>query len=374
VGHVKIAYYIVKNGRGFWNPTKAMKSAGFASVPCGPDGPDAWRIAQTWSTRWEQYRTGCGSARPNWPHGSLGEVFERYKGTDAWKESKKPKTRAEWEAMWRKYIAPIFGDRPWREASFEQLDRWYASILAAKGVREAHRAMKIWRALFVVAAAMHKTAALDPSRGVRRKTPQPRTAVWSEGEAVRLINGAWRMNYRGLATLLAIAWDTQFAPIDCRKLTPAQMTTPGGRIQFAVGRAKTGAPAIGTLCKRSQRLLKAYIASIGVEPLPKVAILRNRSGGAYTKETLNKDFAKVRSRVLGANETRMIMDMRRSGAVEAMAGNVDDGALAAKMANTISQATELQRTYLPVDPVSVARADAARLRGRAKLRLENKNG
>jgi hypothetical protein len=70
----------------------------------------------------------------------------------------------------------------------------------------------------------------------------------------------------------------------------------------------------------------------------------------------------------------MIMDMRRSGAVEAMAGNVDDGALAAKMANTISQATELQRTYLPVDPVSVARADAARLRGRAKLRLENKNG
>jgi hypothetical protein len=198
--------------------------------------------------------------------------------------------------------------------------------------------------------------------------------VWSEGEAVRLIKGAWRMNYRGLAALLAIAWDTQFAPIDCRKLTPAQMTTPGGRIQFAVGRAKTGAPAIGTLCKRSQRLLKAYIASIGVEPLPKVAILRNRSGGAYTKETLNKDFAKVRSRVLGANETRMIMDMRRSGAVEAMAGNVDDGPLAAKMANTISQATELQRTYLPVDPVSVARADAARLRGRAKLRLENKNG
>jgi hypothetical protein len=134
----------------------------------------------------------------------------------------------------------------------------------------------------------------------------------------------------------------------------------------------TGAPAIGTLCKRSQRLLKAYIASIGVELLPTVAILRNRSGGAYTKETLNKDFAKVRMRVLGANETRMIMDMRRSGAVEAMAGNVDDGALAAKMANTISQATELQRTYLPVDPVSVARADAARLRGRAKLRSENK--
>ena len=62
------------------------------------------------------------------------------------------------------------------------------------------------------------------------------------------------------------------------------------------------------------------------------------------------------------------MDMRRSGAVEAMAGNVDDGALAAKMANTIDQARELQRTYLPVDPISVERADNARRRGRNQLR------
>jgi hypothetical protein len=38
------------------------------------------------------------------------------------------------------------------------------------------------------------------------------------------------------------------------------------------------------------------------------------------------------------------------------------------MANTIDQARELQRTYLPVDPVSVARADDARRRGRHRLR------
>jgi hypothetical protein len=372
MGHVKIPYYIVKKGRGFWNPTRAMKVAGFSAVPCGPDGPEAWRIADEWSKRWKQYRRGREDARPRCPAGSLGEAFERYRATDAWK-AKAPGTREEWEAMWRKYIAPIFGDRPWRAASFDQLDRWYASILAAKGVREAHRAMKIWRALFVVATALHKTVALDPSRGIRRKTPRPRTAVWTEGEAVRLVKGAWRSGYRGLAVLLAIAWDTQFAPIDCRRLTPAQMTKDGnGGIQFAVGRAKTGVSAIGTLSTRTQRLLETYIANIGVELMPHVPILRNRSGGSYTKETLNKDFAKVRAAVLGRHERRMIMDMRRSGAIEAMAGKVDNGALAAKMANTISQATELQRTYLPVDPASVARADAARLRGRTKLRSENR--
>jgi hypothetical protein len=45
MGQVRIPYYIIKSGRGFWNPTAAMKRLGFASVPCGQDGPDACRIA-----------------------------------------------------------------------------------------------------------------------------------------------------------------------------------------------------------------------------------------------------------------------------------------------------------------------------------------
>ena len=141
---------------------------------------------------------------------------------------------------------------------------------------------------------------------------------------------------------------------------------------FAVARAKTGAAALGTLCMRTQRLLAVYIDGLGAALLPDAPLLRHRSGGAYTKECLNKDVAKVRATVFGLTETRKIMDMRRSGAVEAMAGQVDEGALAAKMANTIDQARELQRTYLPVDPVSVARADEARLRGRHRLRQGTK--
>ena len=44
---IKIPYYTVRrNGRGFWEPTKHMRALGFRSVPCGPDGPDAWAIAE----------------------------------------------------------------------------------------------------------------------------------------------------------------------------------------------------------------------------------------------------------------------------------------------------------------------------------------
>jgi hypothetical protein len=368
MGRVKIPYYIVKGGRGFWNPTAAMKRAGFSSAPCGPDGPEAWAIATNWNARWRDYRRG--SEGPLWPIGSLGEAFERFRKTDTWAR-KAPKTRQEWESMWRLHVAHYFGDHAPTAATLDRLDKWYALLLRDKGVREAHRAMKIWRALWRVAGAMkYCDPDKDPSLGIRRKTPTPRSAVWLEGEAVRLVKGAWRMGYHGLAALLAIAWDTQLAPIDCRRLTPAQMTRNGQRITFAIDRAKTGAAALGTLCMRTQRLLAAYIDGLGAEPLPDAPLLRHRSGGAYSKETLNKDFAKVRAAVFGRCETRQIMDLRRSGAVEAIAGKVDDAALAAKMANTINTSRELQRTYLPVDPASVERADDARRRGRARLRQE----
>ena len=67
------------------------------------------------------------------------------------------------------------------------------------------------------------------------------------------------------------------------------------------------------------------------------------------------------------------MDFRRSGAVEALAGDVDPAALAAKMANSIDRSKDLQRAYLPVDSTVVRLADDARLVGRARLRA-NRSG
>lgn len=374
MGRVRIPYYIVKDGRGYWNPTAAMKRAGFCSVPCGLDGPEAWRIAGLWAERWEAERIGQGQQTPHWPAGSLGEGFVRFKATDTWKR-KAAGTKREWEGMWTLYIAPIFGASPPTEATFDDLDAWYSKLLADKSIATAHRAVKIWRALWRVVAAMNYCEReRDPSLGIRRKTPTPRNQIWTEGEAVRLIKGAWRKDYEGLAVLLAIAWDTQFAPVDCRRLTPQQTIKTDVGVKFTVDRAKTGAPAIGTLGPRSQQLFAAYVATLGIDLLPAVPIVRNRSGRRYSKETLNKDFAKIRRFVFGKGETRRMMDFRRSGAVEAMAGKVDGAALAAKMANTINQSRELQRTYLPVDMASVTRADEARLRGRNRLRFGTNGG
>ena len=232
--------------------------------------------------------------------------------------------------------------------TLEHVDGWYHALKRTVGVREAHRAVKIWRALWQVAAAMrYCDADRDPTFGIRRETPKARSATWQEGEIVRLVKGSWRAGYRGLACIQAIAWDTGFSPVDVRTLTLAQSRTDGRTIWFVVDRTKTGQPAIGTLSRRTEALVRAYIASLAIDFLPSAPIFRSRGhapgskggrprpGAPYTKDTLAGDFGGVRMRVFGTEEKRRLSDMRRSGAVEAMAGDVSDGALSAKMANTL---------------------------------------
>ena len=106
--NIKLKHYRVKRGgRGFWEPTKKMRALGFLSIPCGPDGPDAWAIAEEWERRWQATRRGeapspamvCAeNLSPDqaeeltvYPPRSLGEAFRRYRRTDEWTKSKAPR-------------------------------------------------------------------------------------------------------------------------------------------------------------------------------------------------------------------------------------------------------------------------------------------
>jgi hypothetical protein len=62
------------------------------------------------------------------------------------------------------------------------------------------------------------------------------------------------------------------------------------------------------------------------------------------------------------------MDMRRSGAVEMIAGGVDALGLSAKLANSIGRSNTLHKTYAPVDIEAVRNTDEARRQGRRKMR------
>ena len=299
--------------------TKAADAQlGFFSVACGPDGPDAWAIARQWNDRWQGVKSGQSPApamvtaenlSPEtaehltiYPPRSLGEAFRRYRAISQWTDGKKPRTREDWWRVW-KWIKPVFGDCDPRTVTLEDIDAWRVKIEAAVSLREAHRCLKIWRAMWRVAAALgYCEREADPSLGVRNRSAPGRSATWTEGEVVRLYKRARRDGYHGLAAVIAVAWSTQLSPGDVRSLRASQLARNGGGALFFQTRAKTGTPVGGALSDRALAALDAYIGHLGVELHGEAYIFRNRSGAPYSSDTLGDDFRDVRRTLFGERE------------------------------------------------------------------------
>lgn len=363
----KPPYYVVKRGNSFFQPTPALKALGFQARPLGRDGLEARKRG------WDAYHEilsakakGLTPEQPRYPRGSVGAGFEEYRRTPAWAE-KAPATRAEWEYVWDK-IEPVLGDVRPSTITPNDIGKLRDIIRDKISPHAAHRVIKIWRALWKAMVIFgYCQIGMDPSLLLRNRAPKGRTEIWREGEAVRLAKGAWRMGYHGLAAVIAVTWDTMFQPGDVRTLTPAQRITDTVGQYFDQTRGKTGKQVIGTLTLRTIQVLDAYIAALPVVLHDNAPIFRNRSGVPYSKDTLGDDFRKVRNAVFPGDKRRL-MDMRRSGSVEADSGGVSAEDLSAKMGNSIAQSARLQKTYLPNRVTPARQADEARKRGRRALR------
>lgn len=411
MGKDKIRHLIFMEGRWRYKPSAKMKPHGFRFTTLSkgvvisgenlPSAEDKLR-AIGFNDEWDRIRNGEMISKPRWPSGSVGEAYERAsklrsagRAAKGEKRTKDQESRDDWLRAW-KWLGPAFGDVDPTTIEPEHFLRLDPASGKPKGlipkieekvsVIERHRVIKVWRALWVQMASMNYTRGkVDPSLAIANSTAAPRQQIWMEGEVVRLCKRAWRMGYKGLAALMAAAWDSQLSPIDLRSLTTGQRADdPHGAI-FALARAKTNRPAAGSLGKRATRLLDTYIASQGFELLPNAPIFRTRGSGTsakggkphqpapYSKNKLGFDFRVVRVAEFGPHETRQLADMRRSGTVEATAGGASAQAISTKMANTLAASTRLQRTYNPVNIATVREVDGKRREGRAKLR-KNKPG
>jgi hypothetical protein len=388
MGRIKIPYYTAIAGRGYWRPTRKMRALGFQIVRCGPDGPEAWTLATEWNKRWQVIRKGEApalvdlskasadeaEATHRYPPGSIGSAFQVYIRTPEW-ASRAYLSRAKiwWPAWFR--IRDMWGDVAPDTITFEMMSKWRAALEKRHGRGVAHKTLRVWRTFWKIMLGMKVARTADPSMGIRNLAPAPRWQRWSEGETVRLVKTAWRHGYRGLACIIAVAWDTQFSPVDVRTLAARHRTTVGGRLIFdrlVDGRTKTGRAAIGTVSPRTERLVFGYLEQLALEHHPDAILFRTRTGASYGREPLAHDFSAVRTLAFPGDKRRL-MDMRRSGVVEAVAGDAGPLGLAAKLANSIGQSNTLHKTYAPVDIEAVRNTDAARLLGRKRIRAENGN-
>jgi hypothetical protein len=262
-----------------------------------------------------------------------------------------------------------FGDVDPRTVRLEDISGWRTMIEQMVSLREAHRCVKIWRAMWKVSAALgYCVRDADPALGVRNRAAPGRSATWSEGEVARLFKRAWREGYRGLAAVIAVTWSTQMSPGDVRALRAAQLARSATGAVFFTDRGKTGKPVGGTLSDRTLAAIEAYVARLGVELHGDAFIFRNRSNRPYSSDTLGDDFRDIRHAEFGADDSRTLADFRRSGAVEAIAGGARAEELAHAMGNTLSASNALFATYVPVNQATLQSVLEARRRGRTKLR------
>ena len=86
-------------------------------------------------------------------------------------------------------------------------------------------------------------------------------------------------------------------PVDARMLRAPHKAQNSGRLIFGRqedGRTKTGRAAIGTLSKRTERLVATCLATLGIDLHPEAVLFRNKSGNLYREDSLAHDFASVR--------------------------------------------------------------------------------
>jgi hypothetical protein len=404
VGSDQIRYFLYINGRWRWRPTKTMREFGFGLVTMGRGGPrqdvdglpeanlEDRQRAIALNDAWDRVRSGQAPSPARttlkaYPAGSLGEAYQRameirkaerlQKGV-VW--TKEQESRDDWPRAW-KWLEPEFADCDPKTIVPEHFLRidprtgkpaGLVPKIEKVSITERHRVIKVWRAFWTKMKAMggYVGDREDPAKSFANSAPQPRDAMWHRKEVLKRVQRAWRMGYFGLAACMATAWDSMCSPVDVRRLTPSQVRSDLNGIWFAIGRAKTGKAAAATLSPWSEAILRAYLAKIDVEIAPNAPIFRNRSGNAYSKDTLGDDFRDVRE-AIDKTDTRQLADMRRSGAVEGDAGGGTVTDQSNKMANTVAANNRLRKTYNPTNVVSARRFDEARVVG-ARLLEQNR--
>jgi hypothetical protein len=396
MGQDKLRYLLFVCGRWRWRPTRTMRAHGFKLVTFGKElSPVDKARAIALNYEWDRVRRGSHAAATPietiYPRGTVGNAYQRaMKLRESERKAnniirtKEQEKRDDWPRAW-KWLGPVYGDRDPRSVTPESLLALRSKVAERVSATEAHRVIKVWRALWKKMAAMaYCERDADPSLVFSNTAPDPRQDVWHYREVVPLVQRAWRMGYKGLAAAMAVGWDTMLSPVDIRSLTAGQRARDAKGAVFFLDRAKTGRAAAGTLSRWSEAILAAYLKSLGAELHDNAPIFRTTGsvsgtkGGRrwlprpYSTSKLDRDFRVVRTALFGEDERRQIADMRRSGAIEADAGGASGPDLSNKMANTISASNRLRKTYTPVNVVSVRRVDEAREAGRRKMMEEHK--
>jgi integrase len=370
---VKLSYYVVRKGRGYFELGKARAEASGlpASEPLGLDGPEAWARAKRC---YEAYKAACdpsGSRRlGGYPPGSLGAAYVLWRGSADWSD-KAQRTREEYQRAWDDHIDQAFGKKLLTAITVADSEAFHRRMKKELSASDAHRTLKIWRAILNMLEKKHLIARA-PIGAVSNPLPTGRSQYWLADEIDQLVKHAEETGRETLSLMIRLAWETALSPVDCRTLSLSMIRKDRAGHHIERQRTKTGAAAQPPISDDLARDLLAYADRLPVQLMPSQPLFRNPQGRAYTKTYMAHEFAALRRLAFGGDERRQFLDIRRSANLEADLGGASAEDRAEVLANALHKNRALDATYTPPTVARARKTQEARKAGRALLKQEAK--
>lgn len=390
-------YYRERGNVAFWDAGRAVGGTGIKSlIMLGPKGANAKAEAIRLNGRLDEARKALkeGKERPaRYKPGTLGAFYERViQRSEFWTQAE-GRTREDYERAWP-HIEKRFGDTIVTHITASDSEAFHVDIHPAhepnpkrdpKGKRklkwnEAHRVLKIWRAL-ATALVTYEFRATAPIGKVSNPEPKGRAAVWLHHEVVTMAEGAQAAGELGMAVALRLAWDAMLSPVDVWALPLAGWIYSPGASEVNTSRRKTDKSVLVAVSDETAELVESYLATLraaGVDMDPDLPLIRRRTRvgdrRSKTKATFiwrpfndKDDFGKCYRAVREAafpGDERQFLDLRRSALTEAQMGGASKEDLGAAAANNLAQDERLAATYLRS---ASKRVLEARAKGRAPM-------
>lgn len=327
MGQERVRHLVHKYRSSYWQPTQAMRAAGFQTVKLMGTPGQIIGQAEALNDRWDAYRNGGIGIAQAMP-GTIAALRLQYTGRydkkrREWTHEPSPefallgkRTRRDYN-QWLDAIDEDFGDLPPAALDAKTVKDNYNATVEARGAYAGFHLMGVFRT-FLAWCMSESVLDRNVASDVKVHMPAPRDVRWTPEQRDRMIVQGVEMDRRSISlAVLAADWIAQ-RPFDVRKLMWPNYD--GQRI-------------VGIKQKKTDTVLAPMPVSpelkLMLDETPKTSvyiIVYEETGRPYAESTFQHEFRKV-ARAAGLPDHLKLADFRRTAATEIAGDSATDDEL-----------------------------------------------
>ncbi len=223
-------YLVEKNGRFYFEPSPAMRKAGFTGKALGLDKGKAESYIQAQISEWDAIRSEPGPVDYTIGDGTISHCVHLFEQDPAWYRAKSFRTQDEYDLAFKIINANIH-DIPVRVITPRHCRALYNKVRREGSVHKARRVMKCFKRLMRFAVEQGFITH-NPASELEMETCEGRNQVWTQEEVQKVIKRAMKGGKTetgniiparpSVALAMRIAYDTSLPQQDILNLTWSQ--------------------------------------------------------------------------------------------------------------------------------------------------------